>query len=135
MRITMLATLVLLPAALAAQQKKSAAPRWTEIGKTSQGNPVFLETRSVKRANGIATATVRTVFSKPVKFSQGNVTSSRTIAMFDCAKRTVAVKENWFYADEKKGTVIEHRAPKVPGYGSPIKGTLPEIAMNHLCKK
>ena len=133
MRPSVVALLLLLPAPLAAQRKP--APRWAEIGRTSQGNAVLLDTRSVKRERGIVTATVRAVFTPPVKSPRGDITSSRTIAMFDCAKRKFAVKENWLYHDEKKGTVFEHRAPKVPGYASPFKGALPEIAMNHLCKQ
>jgi hypothetical protein len=130
----LLAITLLFPAALAAQARRSAAPRWTEIGKTSQGNAVFIDARSVKRERGIVTAAVRAVFTPPVKSPKGDVTSSRTVAMFDCAARKFAVKENVMYHDEKKGTVFERRAPKVPGYASPFKNSLPEIAMNHLCK-
>ena len=130
----LLATL-LLPAALAAQSRRPAAPRWAEIGKTNQGNAIFVDPRSVKRERGIVTASLRTVYAPPVRSPRGDITSVRTVAMFDCAKRTFAVKENTMYHDEKKGTVFERRAPKVPGYGSPIKGTATEVAMNHLCKQ
>src|SRR3712207_8209060 len=57
---------------------------------------------SVKREKGIVTAALRVLFTPPVKTPKGDVTSSRTIAMFDCAKQTVAVKESWLYHDEKK---------------------------------
>ena len=133
MRLLLVITL-LFPAALAAQAKRSAAPKWTGIGKTSQGNAVFVDARSVKREQGIVTAALRTVFTPPVKSRTGDITSSRTVAMFDCAKRRYAVKEVWMYHDEKKGTVFEHRAPKIPGYGTPFKGSLSELALNHLCK-
>ena len=126
--------ILLLPAALAAQTKRSAAPKWAEIGRTGDGHPVYVDPRSVKRANGIVTATVRTVFLKPVSTPKGDIRSSRTIAMFDCAKKTYAVKENWIYHDEKKGTVYEYRAPKLPGYGPAFKGRPPDVAMTYLCK-
>ena len=133
--------LAALPAALGAQaapaaqarRAPAAASRWTRIGATAAGNPVFIDRRSVRRENGIVTATVRATFNTPVRTPKGDVTSSRTIAMFDCAKRLVAVKENFLYHDERRGTVYEHRQPRVPGFGSVIRGTLPDVAMTHLC--
>ena len=131
---TVAALLLLAPAALAAQaKKKPAAARWTEIGRTSQGNLVYLDARSVKREGGLVSATIRAVFTTPVKTPKGDLTSSRTMATFDCAARKVAVTENFLYHDEAKGTVYEHRKPGKPGYGTVIKGALPEVAMNHLC--
>lgn len=114
----------------------SQAPKWQEIGKTSVGNPVYLDTKSVKKgADGIITATVRATFVKPVSTPKGPITSSRTIAMFDCAKKTVAVKENWYYHDEKTNKVYQHSAPGKPGFGTTIKGSLPDVALAHLCAK
>ena len=124
--------LLALPAALSAQKK--APPKWLEIGKTSQGNPVFIDPKSVKREHGIVGATVRAVFATPVKTPKGELHASRTKAMFDCAKRQFAVKENWLYFDETKATVFEHRQPKVPGYGTVFKGTLPDVALTYLCR-
>ena len=70
--------------------------RWREIGKTSVGNPVFVDPKSVKKgADGIVTATVRVVFAKPVATPKGPITASRTVAMFDCAKKVVAVISVW----------------------------------------
>jgi len=109
--------------------------KWQEIGKTSVGNPVYVDPKSVKRgAGGIVTATVRVTFVKPPNTPKGPITASRTIAMVDCAKKVVAVKENTYYHDEKANKVYEHTAPKTPGYGSPIKGSLPDVAMAYLCK-
>src|SRR4051812_7270384 len=102
MRLRAFLLLLALPAALHAQ-RKTASARWTEIGKTSQGNSVYIDPKSVKHDHGIVTATVRAVFTKPVKSPQGDIHSSRTIAMFDCGRRQFAVKENWLYFDEKKG--------------------------------
>ena len=112
-----------------------AQARGQEIGKTSVGNPVYLDTRSVKKgADGVITATVRVTFVKPVKTPSGQpITSSRTVAMFDCTKRVVAVKENIYFHDEKANRVYQRSAPAQPGYSSPIRGTLPDVALTHLC--
>jgi hypothetical protein len=103
------------------------------IGTTSVGNPVFVERRSVNTANGIITAAVRARFNKPVKAPGGELKASRTIAMFDCAKKLVAVKENWYYWDAKGTQVANHKVVGLPGFSSPIGGSLPDVAMRHLC--
>ena len=109
--------------------------KWQEIGKTSVGNPVYVDPRSVKKgADGIVTATVRVTFVKPANTPKGPITASRTVAMFDCGKKVVAVKENTYYHDEKSNNVYQHTAAKTPGYGPAIKGTLPDVAMAYLCK-
>jgi hypothetical protein len=113
----------------------AAQAKWQEIGKTSVGNPVYLDPKSVKKGpGGIVTATLRVTFVKPANTPQGPITASRTVAMFDCGKKVVAVKENTYYHDEKSNRVYQHSAPKVPGYGTAIKGTLPDVAMAYLCK-
>ena len=78
----------------------ASAQKLVEIGKTSVGTPVFLEASSVQRANGITTATVRVRLQPPLKHALGDLRSSRTIAMYDCAKQTVATKESWYYLDD-----------------------------------
>ena len=109
--------------------------KWQEIGKTSVGNPVYVDPKSVKKgADGIVTAMVRVTFVKPVSTPKGPITASRTVAMFDCGKKVVAVKENTYYHDEKSNSVYQHTAAKTPGYGPAIKGTLPDVAMAYLCK-
>ena len=113
----------------------ASAQKLTEIGTTMVGNPVLLETGSVSRVNGIVNATVRARFIQPVKTPGGDLRSSRTIAMFDCAKWVVAVKENWYFLDEKGKKIGSHKVVGIPGYGSPIKGSLPDVAMTYLCKK
>jgi len=113
-----------------------AQSRWKEIGKTSVGNPVFVDPKTVKKgADGIVTATVRVTFVKPVATPKGPITASRTVAMFDCAKKVVAVKENTYYHDEKANRIYQRSAPGKPGFGSPIRGSLPDVAMGHLCAK
>lgn len=114
----------------------SQATRWQEIGKTSVGNPVYIDPKSVKKgADGIITATVRATFVKPVATPKGPITASRTVAMFDCAKKTVAVKQNIYFHDEKANRVYQRSAAGQPGFGPAIRGTLPDVAMAHLCAK
>ena len=104
-----------------------------EIGKTTTGDPVFVETKSVKKADGIITASVRAKFAKPTKASFGDLYASRTIVMFDCAKQVVAVKENWYYLDAGSKKVGNHKVVGKPGYGTVFKGSVPDVAMKHLC--
>jgi len=127
-----LALLVLLALPLPTA-RAGAQSRWREIGTTSSGNPVFIDARSVKRDGKIVTATVRVKFLKPVATPKGAITSSRTVAMFDCATRRVAVKENTYFHDEAKGRVYQKSINPAPGYGSPIKGALPDVALTHFC--
>ena len=127
-------SLLILGAALGVVPDATQA-KWKEIGKTSAGNSVYVDPRTVKKAaDGIVTATLRTAFTKPVATPKGTITSSRTVAMFDCGKKTVAVKENIFFHDEKTNKVFDRSAAGKPGYGPAIKGTLPDIAMTYLCK-
>jgi hypothetical protein len=129
--IRLFAVSVILLGASSATQK-----RWQDIGKTSTGNPVLLDSRSVKKApDGIITATLRVAFVKPVATPKGPITASRTTAMFDCTKKVVAVKENTYFHDEAANRVFQKSAPVKPGFGTVIKGTLPDVAMAHLCAK
>ncbi len=130
MQLATVAALVLLTLPNAVQG------RWREIGKTSVGNPVFIDPKTVRKgADGIITATVRATFVKPVATPKGPITASRTVAMFDCAKKVVAVKENIYFHDEKANRVYQRSAAGQPGFGPAIRGTLPDIAMAHLCAK
>jgi hypothetical protein len=130
-----LIAIVALATPLHAQAKKKAsASRWTEIGTTSAGNAVFVDLKTVKREGAIVHAQVRVLFKEPVKTPKGDWASSRTVAMFDCAKKTTAAKENFYFSDARGTKVVEHKVNKIPGFGSPIKGTMPDVAMAHLCK-
>jgi hypothetical protein len=121
------AVLLLAPAAAQAQ-------RWQEIGKTSTGNSVFLNPRSVSKApDGIITATVRVVYTTPVDTPQGPITGSRSIAMFDCTARKVAVKENIIWHDEARGTMYRKSNPAQPGFGPALTSTFAHVALEHLC--
>ena len=128
--------LLLLAGAIYVVAPNATQTKWMEIGKTSAGNPVLIDPKSVKKAaDGIVTATVRVTFVKPVATPKGPITASRTVAMFDCAKQVVAVKENTYYHDEKSNRIYQHSAAKTPGYGPAIKGTLPDVALSYFCKK
>jgi surface-adhesin protein E len=128
--------LFVMAAASPALPNVQAQGKWQEIGKTSVGNAVYVDPKSVKKsADGIVTATVRVAFVKPTKTPKGPITASRTVAMFDCGRKLVAVKENTYYHDEKTGKVYQHSAAAMPGFGPAIKGTLPDIAMVYLCSK
>ena len=129
MRTVMLLVLVL--SSLAAQ---SASGRWRQIGTTVTGNPVYLDPKSVKTANGIITASIRTTYAKPVATPKGPITASRAIAMFDCAKKQVAVKESVIWHDERKGIIYEKRAPTQPGFGPAFTSNFSGVALAHLCQ-
>ena len=53
----------------------SAQPRWKELGRTNVGNTVYVDQKSVKRAQGVVTGTFRVAFAKPVKSPRGDITS------------------------------------------------------------
>lgn len=110
-----------------------AQGRWKAIGSTSSGNPVYVDTRTVKRSGDLVTADVRVVFATPVKAAKGTWASSRTSATFDCARKSLAAKENVFYADARGTKVTERKVNKQPGFGSVIGGSLGDVALKHLC--
>lgn len=128
MRSFVIAALLCITLAPAARAQK-----WKEIGKTSSGNMVSVDERSIKRKADTVAATVRVVFTEPVKASRGTWKSSKTTATFDCKRRYLAAKENVFYADEKGTKVVERSVNKMPGYGPGLNGSLGGIAVDYLC--
>jgi Surface-adhesin protein E len=122
-----LVALLLAPSALHAQKK------WTDIGTTAAGNHVFVDPKSVKRTGNLVAATVRVVFSTPVKTAKGTWMSSRTTATFDCAAKKLAAKENTYYGDAKETKVVEKKVNAQPGYGVALGGTMGAVAMQYLC--
>jgi len=112
-----------------------AQVRWKDIGVTSSGNRVTVDPRSVKRTGSLVSATVRVVFSKPVKAAKGMWASSRTSATFDCTRKSLAAKENVFYADAGSTKVTERTVNKIPGYGPALRGSLGDVALTYLCAR
>lgn len=108
--------------------------KWKEIGTTSSSNPVSIDPGSITRKDGIVTATVRVVYQKPVAIGKKQLTGSRSTAMFDCAKQSIAVKENILYADVKRGVVYSKNVNAQPGFGPAIKGSFADVAMQYVCK-
>lgn len=104
-----------------------------EIGKTSVGTPVMLETKSVTKSGSVVTATVRVKLAPPIKNGTQELRSSRTTGMFDCDKQTVATKETWYYTDDSGKKEALHRVVKIPGFGPAIKGSLADVALQFLC--
>ena len=131
MRTFIVPVLLIVGPSLSAQ----AQGRWKDIGKTSSGNSVYVDPRSVKTVNGIITARVRVKFDPPVQTPQGVWTTSQHLAKFDCAKSTIAVKESVYYANEKTNKIVERKVNTQPGYGPALKGSLSQVALDYLCKK
>jgi hypothetical protein len=114
----------------------TAQSRWKEIGKTSAGNAVYVDPRSVKKDNGIITARIRVKFTTPVKLANGDHwDASHHIAMFDCAKSKVAAKETIYYSDEAAGKIAQRSTNAIPGYGPAIGGSMTQVALDYFCKK
>lgn len=109
------------------------AQKWKDIGKTNSGNVVSVDERSIKHKGDTVLATVRVVFTEPVKAARGTWKSSKTTASFDCKRRYLAAKENVFYSDEKGTKVVERSVNKQPGYGPGLSGSLGGIAVDYLC--
>lgn len=127
--VTCAVLLALAPTVVQAQRK------WTDIGKTSSGNAVSVDLKSIRRDGSKVTAVVRVVFDPPVKASRGTWASSRTTATFDCSRRYLAAKENVFYSDVKGTRVVERNVNKIPGFGPALRGSLGGVAVDYLCGK
>ena len=111
----------------------AAQSRWREIGKTSNGNSVFVDPRTVKKVNGIITARIRVRFATPVATPQGSWVTSQHVAMFDCAKSAVAAKETIYYSDVAGTKVVERKTIGIPGYGPALGGSMARVALDYLC--
>jgi hypothetical protein len=122
-----LLALLLAPSVVHAQKK------WTDIGTTAAGNHVFVDPKSVKRSGNLVSATVRVVFTEPVKTPKGTWMSSRTKATFDCSAKKLAAKENIYYGDAKETKVVDRSVNAQPGYGVALGGTMGAVAMQYLC--
>jgi hypothetical protein len=106
-----------------------------EIGRTTIGTstPVFVEPGTISRNGTVVTAAVRVALVPPLKHAKGELKSSRTLGMYDCAKRTVATKESWYYLDDAGRKEGMHREVKIPGFGPVSKGSVADVALTWLC--
>ena len=120
---------------LAAPSTARAQHHWKEIGRTSAGNPVYVDPATIKKEHGITHALLRVRFTQPVQTPQGTWTASHTSAMFDCAAHKFAVKENTYYIDEAKNKIAEHKVVGIPGYAEPLDGSLSQVATDYFCPK
>ncbi len=136
--MTKVAALVLV-LALGSAPEEALGPvlqgRWTQIGMTATKNPVFVDLKSVKTTGGIVTAALRVTYVEPLKVGKEGVNATWSTAMFDCAKRLIAVKQTTMFYNEKAGRVYEKRVVKIPGYGTTFKGSFSDVAMQYFCKK
>ena len=97
---------------------------------------MYLDENSVRKApDGIVTARLRVTYAPPLDTPKGKVTSSRAVAMFDCAKRLVATKQSVMYLNEAKGTEFSRRTIAKPGFGPALTSTFADVALKHLCAK
>jgi hypothetical protein len=129
-------TKILAPLLLATLTASAGAQsRWKEIGKTAAGNSIYVDPRSVKTVNGIVTARVRVKFTTPVKAPEGLWKTSQHVAMFDCAKKSVAAKESVYYSDEAGTKIVQRKVIAQPGFGPAIGGSMTQVALDYVCKK
>jgi hypothetical protein len=124
--LAILLAIAVLPAAARAQ-------RWKEIGTTNDGNKVYVDPASIVKTDSIVSATVRVVYSTPKDTPKGTINGSRAKAMFNCVRKTVAVRETIIWHDERKGTIYEKRVPRQPGYGPVFNSNFSGVALRYLC--
>ncbi len=118
---------------LASVAPQARAQKWKDIGRTSSGNVVSVDPRSVKHKGTLVSAIVRVVFTPPVQTARGAERSSRIDADFNCTKRYIASRGSTYFADEKGTKVVERSVNKMPGFGPVLGGSLGAIAMDYFC--
>jgi hypothetical protein len=122
LKVLVLAAVTILPAGAAAQS-------WKEIGKTTSGSMVSIDTKSVKRVRDSVSVVMRTRFAQP---DGDGITRTRTVATFNCANEKVLVRENDTYAGTR---LVKKSIPKTPGWGVVFGGSLTGVAYDYLCPK
>ncbi|HYW50042.1 MAG TPA: surface-adhesin E family protein [Gemmatimonadaceae bacterium] len=134
MRHSILAVLAL-AATATASSAAAHAQSLREIGRTAAGNPVLVESRTVKRMQAMVDATVRVKFAKRVRAPGGDWWSSRTRLTLDCTTRRVKVLENWYYGDTTWRKVASHNVSGQPAFGTVMGGSMTSVAYDALCTK
>jgi hypothetical protein len=107
---------------------------WKEIGKTSAGNSVYVDPRSLRKSNGIVSARIRVKFAEPVSTPRGSWKTSQHLALFNCAKSTVAAKQSTYFSDEAGTHVVERTTIAQPGFGPALGGSMAKVALDYVCK-
>ena len=110
MRSLAIAALTLMPFA-----PRLPAQKWKDIGKTSSGNVVSIDPRSVKKHGTTVSAVVRVVFTPPVKAARGTWASSRIDADFDCTSGYLSSKGSTYYTDARSTQVGASWVNRMPG--------------------
>jgi hypothetical protein len=128
-------TLAAASLALALTAAHGQQPRWKSVGVTASRSAVSVDARSVKRTGPLVAATMRVLFDKPVQMREGVAVGSRSIATFDCARQTYAVKENAFLADPRGVRVTSRTVNRIPGYSVAIGGSPGAMTMAYLCTR
>jgi hypothetical protein len=131
--LRMMAIPLAVASAIALLPGAARAQRWKEIGTTNDGNKVYVDPASIVKKDSIVSATVRVVYSTPKDTPKGTINGSRAKAMFNCVRKTVAVRETIIWHDEAKGTIYEKRVPKQPGFGPVFNSNFSGVALRHLC--
>ena len=106
---------------------------WRQIGLTSRRDPVLIDPMSIETVQGVVHASVRVTFVKPAQLPAGKVRSVRASAMFDCARKTVAVTESWFYLDQPTGASPQHAVNAKAGFVAASYGSFEDVALKHIC--
>jgi len=134
MRLHILTTLAFAAMLPLASRPLAAQTKWKEIGKTSSNNPVFVDPSSIKTKDSITTARIQVKFVTPVETPKGKWMLSRHVAMFNCARHTIANKSTYYYGDAAATRVMESSIPKIPGFGPTIDGSMTQVAFDYVCK-
>jgi hypothetical protein len=128
---TRIAAVIILAACVPSSALLAQALR--EIGRTAANNPVFVESRTVRRQQAELHAIVRVRFAKAVRAPGGDWWSSRTRLTFNCTNRQVLVRENWYYGDTTWRRIATHAVPGQPAFGTVIGGSMTSVAYDALC--
>ncbi len=114
-------------------EAQARSPGLREIGRTAAGNPVLVESRSVRREQDLLHGIIRVRFAKAVRAPGGDWWSSRTRLTFDCTRRQVKVLENWYYGDTTWTRVASHTVSGQPGFGAVMGGSMTSVGYDALC--
>ncbi len=112
-----------------------AAPSWLAIGDNANGNKVFVDTASVKSAQGVTTVGYRTEMKSALDTPGGGITSMRSTMQVNCKDMTAAGLEVVLFEDEAKGRIFSrNKAQKIEFLKEPA-GSSADMVVRHVCRK